>query len=540
MGNKSIRVMVADDQVIIRSGLSALLMTYDDMQLVGEAADGEQAIELCKHLQPDVLLMDIKMPRVDGLAATGVIHQRWPDIQILVLTSFTDKESIQGALNAGASGYLLKDASADELVQAIREVYQGHRTVAPLASEILVKTERLEALVEAVQKSTIEESQLPQLLSEHIPSIFPNSQIEVRIFPNYKILTYAPGIPAPLPEAAWDWVRAQIKPRAFSPGEPYPWAAEHHPEGRLILGPILDRYSKRPVGGLGILNPGKLEDPYDLMPIFQSLADCIATAHEKAQIQARRLSQQRVADELVSAGKIQASILPHRLPDIPGWNLVAKLESARETSGDFYDFIPLENGKLGIVIADVTDKGMGAALFMALSSTLIRTYAIQYPTLPAFAMGTVNRRILSDTRGSMYVTAFFGVLDPQTGRMYYVNAGHPPPFLLSDQKGKPVDRLKRTGMALGVTQDAAWQQKLIKFSPGDILVLYTDGITEAQNDKGTYFGEERILQAVRSKRESPAPEIQESLLAEVKKFLGGAKVQDDIAIMVVAREKRNS
>jgi serine phosphatase RsbU (regulator of sigma subunit)/CheY-like chemotaxis protein len=515
-------------------------MTYDEMHLVGEAADGEEAIELCERIQPDVLLMDIKMPRMDGLTATSIIHQRWPDIQILVLTSFTDKESIQGALSAGASGYLLKDASAEELAQAIREVYQGHRTVAPLASEILVKTERLEALVEAVQKSTIEESQLPELLSEHIPSIFPNSQIEVRIFPNYKILTYAPGTPTPLPEAAWDWVRTQIKPHAFSPGEPYPWAVPHQPEQRLIFGPILDRYSKRPVGGLGILNSIKLQDPYDLMPIFQSLVDCIATAHEKAQIQARKVSQQRVADELVSAGKIQASILPHKIPEIPGWNLVAKLESARETSGDFYDFIPLENGKLGIVIADVTDKGMGAALFMALSSTLIRTYAIQYPTLPAFAMGTVNRRILSDTRGSMYVTAFFGVLNPDTGRMYYVNAGHPPPFLLSNQKGKPVDKLKRTGMALGVTQDAAWQQKLIKFSPGDVLVLYTDGITEAQNDKGAYFGEERILQVVRSRRESPAAETQESLLADVKRFIGSAKVQDDIAIMVVTREKSTS
>jgi serine phosphatase RsbU (regulator of sigma subunit)/DNA-binding NarL/FixJ family response regulator len=540
MSNQSIRVMVADDQVIIRSGLSALLMTYDEMQLVGEAADGEEAIELCERIQPDVLLMDIKMPRMDGLTATSIVHQRWPDIQILVLTSFVDKESIQGALSAGASGYLLKDASAEELVQAIREVYQGHRTVAPLASEILVKTERLESLVEAVQMSTIEESQLPELLSEHIPGIFPNSQIEVRIFPNYKILTYAPGTPTPLPEAAWDWVRTQIKPHAFSPGEPYPWSAQRQPEQRLIFGPILDRYSKRPVGGLGILNPIKLQDPYDLMPIFQSLVDCIATAHEKAQIQARRVSQQRVADELVSAGKIQASILPHKIPDLPGWNLVAKLESARETSGDFYDFIPLENGKVGIVIADVTDKGMGAALFMALSSTLIRTYAIQYPTLPAFAMGTVNRRILSDTRGSMYVTAFFGVLDPDTGRMYYVNAGHPPPFLLSNQKGKPVDKLKGTGMALGITQDATWQQKLIKFSPGDVLVLYTDGITEAQNDRGTYFGEERILQAVRSRRESPAVEIQESLLAEVKKFIGSAKVQDDIAIMVIAREKSTS
>jgi DNA-binding NarL/FixJ family response regulator len=142
-----------------------------------------------------------------------------------------------------------------------------------------------------------------------------------------------------------------------------------------------------------------------------------------------------IARELVMAGKIQADILPEGAPAIPGWDISARLEPARETSGDFYDFIPLSDRKLGIVVADVTDKGMGAALFMALSSTLIRTYASRFPTLPAFALSAVNERILTDTRGSMFVTAIFAILEPHTGRLVFANAGHPPGYILSGRRG---------------------------------------------------------------------------------------------------------
>jgi sigma-B regulation protein RsbU (phosphoserine phosphatase) len=240
--------------------------------------------------------------------------------------------------------------------------------------------------------------------------------------------------------------------------------------------------------------------------------------------------------ELVTAGKIQADILPERPPQIPGWEMAAKLVSARETSGDFYDFIPLGNDNWGIVIADVTDKGMGAALFMALSSTLIRTYAVRYPSLPALAMDVVNDRILSDTRGSMFVTAFYGVLEPHTGRIRYVNAGHPPAYLLSTLKGKPVDRLRPTGMALGVMENSHWQQKIARFASQDVLLLYTDGVTEAQNANGQFFGDMRLQEVLRQSRSGcSAHDIQEAVLSAVSAFVGNAPGQDDIALIVIKR-----
>ncbi len=164
------------------------------------------------------------------------------------------------------------------------------------------------------------------------------------------------------------------------------------------------------------------------------------------------------------------------------------------------------------------------------------TYAARYPTLPAFAMSSVNERILSDTRGGMFVTAFYGILEPETGRLRYVNAGHNPPFLLSRQKGKPVDRLFRTGMALGILKEASWQQKIVKLVPGDMLVLYTDGITEAMNAQGEQFGEKRLLEAIRPAIGKPAEEIQQAAQAALRRFTGGSPPQDDITLVVLAHQ----
>jgi sigma-B regulation protein RsbU (phosphoserine phosphatase) len=189
------------------------------------------------------------------------------------------------------------------------------------------------------------------------------------------------------------------------------------------------------------------------------------------------------------------------------------------------------------VVADVTDKGIGAALFMALSSTLLRTYSNRYPSLPALTMDAVNERILTDTRGGMFVSAFYGVLEPHTGRIRYANAGHPAACLVSFQKGKkPVDRLAPTGMALGIMPQAQWQQKIARLHPGDVLLLYTDGITEAQNPQGAFFGEGRLMDVLRSKSHCSAGEIQSAVLAEVHRFVDTTPRQDDIAIIVIKRE----
>jgi two-component system, NarL family, response regulator LiaR len=139
MTEKIIKVMLVDDHAVVRSGLGAVLMTYDDMELVGEAGNGEEAVQLCEKLQPDVVLMDLLMPVMDGVAATAAIRKRWPQVNVIALTSFKEKEMVEGALKAGAMSYLLKNVSANELVMAIRGAVTGQPRLSPEAAQVLIQ-----------------------------------------------------------------------------------------------------------------------------------------------------------------------------------------------------------------------------------------------------------------------------------------------------------------------------------------------------------------------------------------------------------------
>jgi serine phosphatase RsbU (regulator of sigma subunit) len=280
-------------------------------------------------------------------------------------------------------------------------------------------------------------------------------------------------------------------------------------------------------------------------PLYASYVDHRLAAVDAA-IRAEMQDHGQVTQELAAASRIQGSFLPSEPPQIPGWQLAAALEPARETSGDFYDFIPLPNGRWGILIADVADKGIGAALYMALTRTLIRTYAVEYHWEPELMLQVVNRRILAETFSDMFVTAFYGVLDPFANSLTYCNAGHVPPFLLRAQAirraraGMSISSLsqplRRTGLPLGILESANWGPVTVQFTSGDLLVLYTDGITEAHNAQEELFEEQRLLDAVQANVDRSAQGMVDALLARVHEFVGEAPQFDDITLMMVIRE----
>ncbi len=171
-----IRILLADDHMMVRSGLSTVLAVYDDMKLVGEAGDGEEAIRLCETLQPDVVLMDLLMPNLDGVAATRAIKERWPRIQVIALTSFKDKEYVEGALKAGASGYLLKNVSAEELVGAVRRAVAGQPSLSPEAARVLIQ--RVNEPPSPGLDMTDREKEILALMVEGLN----NTQIAARLF----------------------------------------------------------------------------------------------------------------------------------------------------------------------------------------------------------------------------------------------------------------------------------------------------------------------------------------------------------------------
>jgi two-component system, NarL family, response regulator LiaR len=140
--DKRIRVMLVDDHTMVRRGLATFLKVFDDLELVGEAAGGEAAVQLCERIRPDVVLMDMVMPEMDGATATRAIRQRFPSVQVIALTSFTEEDLVQRAIQAGAIGYLIKDVSAEELAEAIRAAHAGRGTLSPAALQVLIRTSR--------------------------------------------------------------------------------------------------------------------------------------------------------------------------------------------------------------------------------------------------------------------------------------------------------------------------------------------------------------------------------------------------------------
>ena len=272
-----------------------------------------------------------------------------------------------------------------------------------------------------------------------------------------------------------------------------------------------------------------------------SYEEAIFSEAYRAEMLAQTLAFQRMEQELAVAWRIQMSFLPEETPEIAGWQLAALLEPAREMSGDFFDFIPLPNEHLGIVVADVADKGLGPALFMALCRTLIRTYAESQAARPDQVMATVNRRILQDTRSDLFVTVFYAVIDTRSGSVNYCNAGHNPPYLLRAGSANPgpgeLTPLTRTSLPLGIMEDLEEHMGSAQLEQGDVLVLYTDGVTEAQDEESEFYGEERLCRVIQKNQRRSAQLIGEKVVGSVYDFMGDEAQHDDITLMVVVRER---
>jgi sigma-B regulation protein RsbU (phosphoserine phosphatase) len=248
-------------------------------------------------------------------------------------------------------------------------------------------------------------------------------------------------------------------------------------------------------------------------------------------------ANQRMERELALAAQVQASFMQRNLPDIPGWQLAVTLIPARTTSGDFYDVTHLSTGAFGLLIADVVDKGVGAALYMAMSCALLRAYTGEHPNEPDLACQAVNARLLEYATADQFVTAFLGVLDPETGTLVYSNAGHNPPIWLRSDRGGQVQLLRNTGLPLGVIEGGAWQSQSVQMAPGDVLVLYTDGITDAESTDGAFYDLSRLVATVGQNAGKTAPEIRDAILADVLGFTRNATQSDDMAVMVLNRQK---
>jgi serine phosphatase RsbU (regulator of sigma subunit)/putative methionine-R-sulfoxide reductase with GAF domain len=278
--------------------------------------------------------------------------------------------------------------------------------------------------------------------------------------------------------------------------------------------------------------PGGLRFRARRLEIITGIAQQAALAIQNDLLQKEMVVRERLETEVQLARQIQQTFLPESLPSFAEWELAARWKTARQVGGDFYDVFDLPNGRLGLFIADVADKGVPAALFMALTRTLVRAAVTELES-PAEAMKRVNELLIPDTKQGMFVTAVYAVLDMERHELTYVNAGHNPPIWVKCDG--QVERLTRTAIALGVVTGERVEQRTIQFEREDSLLLYTDGLTESFNIEGEFFGEDRLMEAIQANLCSSASDLLDVVEKALLNFVQDMPPADDLTMLVLRR-----
>lgn len=269
--------------------------------------------------------------------------------------------------------------------------------------------------------------------------------------------------------------------------------------------------------------------PADL-GLLNAVCGLAGTAIENARLYQVAVEKGRMERELQMARDIQQGLLPGEMPAFESYEVTARWRAAREVAGDFYDVFRLEDGQLGIVIADVSDKGAPAAMFMAVARTMIRSHAHSGIT-PVETLARTNDLILADAESGMFVTVFHSVFG-KDGMSTHVNAGHNPPLLFRYARNDLVF-LPRGGRAIGWFPDNPLEAVAVQLEPGDVIIYYTDGLTEAETVDGQFFGEKRLEDALVEARDLPIEELSDHILRRVDEFTAGAPPFDDLTLVAV-------
>ena len=268
--------------------------------------------------------------------------------------------------------------------------------------------------------------------------------------------------------------------------------------------------------------------------IVKGITQQATLAIKNEQLQQDVVRSERMEKELQLAREIQTTFLPEHLPTLPGWDMDIRWQPARQVGGDFYDILHLDENHLGLVIADVADKGMPAALFMTLIRTLIRAAAKDHIS-PSIVLKQVNELLIPDSKHGMFVTVFYAVINLQTGLVIYTNAGHNPPILKKYPSGEMVE-LTRTSIALGLFDDIQVDESEVVIQPGDLLLLYTDGVTEAFSMDEEMFGKKRLFDLVTREQYSSSKELLDVIEGSIYEFINGVELSDDLTLAALYRK----
>lgn len=336
------------------------------------------------------------------------------------------------------------------------------------------------------------------------------------------------------------------RPATIYRDRPDEWLAQASVEERTVLDEVnaellLPLPGRKRLMGMMALGPKKSEEPYTPtdLHVLQSVATQTGLALEVSDLAhslAREAAQrERINREIEIAREVQQRLFPQRLPQVPGLSLAGLCRPALGVGGDYYDVIELEGGQLGLAIGDVSGKGISAALLMASLRASLRGMTLDGPSDLARTMARVNRLVYEASAHNRYATFFFATYNPAARELRYVNAGHNSPLLLRHE-GNETLRLEAGGLVVGLFDQAQYQEEVVNLRPGDVLLAYTDGISEAITNDDEEFGEERMLSAGKAASGGSAEEILQAVFRAADEFTSGAPQQDDMTILIMKLE----
>jgi serine phosphatase RsbU (regulator of sigma subunit)/predicted ester cyclase len=302
---------------------------------------------------------------------------------------------------------------------------------------------------------------------------------------------------------------------------------------------VVTKYTERSVirGEFAGLPPTGTEEMFEGIYIHRisdgkiieewSQANTLHTTLERLEQETR--ARERVEQDLRVARNIQQASLPKEVPELEGWQITPFYQPAREVGGDFYDFFELEDGRLGLIVGDATGKGVPAALVMASARSMLHAVAQASDYSPGEVLRMTNDPLVTDIPPNMFVTCFYAILDPKSGRFTYANAGHDVPYL---QRSDDAEELRARGMPLGLMPGMSYEEKEVTLQPGDNALFYSDGLVEAHDPKGEMFGFPRLRALVAEHDEERS--LGEFLLEELYSFVGeGWEQEDDITLLTL-------
>jgi sigma-B regulation protein RsbU (phosphoserine phosphatase) len=310
----------------------------------------------------------------------------------------------------------------------------------------------------------------------------------------------------------------------------------HYIQGRRatrseIAVPIIR--NERAIGALNLESDRPAAYTSGDVEVLQFFADAAAISIEKAMLHKQLLEQELIGKQLETAREVQSKLLPHSAPNLVGYDIAGICIPTDEIGGDYFDYIPLSNNRLGLAVADVSGHGIPAAMVMTAFRALLRTKAIG-KSGPATIANTIDRLLPEFTGNKHFVTVLYAVLEPISGDLTYISCGHPPPLLV--RANGEVEKLNRHNPALGIFQNLHHQDEESNLAPGDILVLYTDGVTEIMNEHNVSFGVQRMGQVIRENQQLSAADLVLKVIRATGAFTAHYGFLDDFTLIIVRRE----